>query len=122
MTNSAIEKQIFSFNETQTVDEIVEISKVAGIEYDQKALECEDNLECFDDFSDNWEERLIENAVAQGINSESEEESASDDVIQQVEPTMTAQQTLKQIYFMYYSKFRNHEGCLYKRSFFRYKI
>ncbi|GBM10758.1 hypothetical protein AVEN_140-1 [Araneus ventricosus] len=44
----------------------VELSKVAGIEYDQKALECEDNLECFDDLSDNWEERMIETVVAQG--------------------------------------------------------
>ncbi|GBN46104.1 hypothetical protein AVEN_81968-1 [Araneus ventricosus] len=52
MKNSAIEKQILSFNETKTVDENVELSKIAGIEYDQKALECEDNLECFDDFSD----------------------------------------------------------------------
>ncbi|GBM34673.1 hypothetical protein AVEN_98653-1 [Araneus ventricosus] len=60
MTNSAIEKQIFSFNETKTVDEIV-----AGIEYDQKALECEVNLECFDDLSDNWEECLIVNVIAQ---------------------------------------------------------
>ncbi|GBN65078.1 hypothetical protein AVEN_29301-1 [Araneus ventricosus] len=94
MTNSAIEKQIFSFNETETVDEILELLKVAGIEYDLKALECEDNLERFDDLS------LIENAVAQGTNSESEEQSASDDVIQHVEPTMTAQQTLKQIYFI----------------------
>ncbi|GBO23254.1 hypothetical protein AVEN_249448-1 [Araneus ventricosus] len=64
ITNSVIEKQIFLFNETKTVDEIVELSKLAGIEYDQKALECEDNLECFDDLSDNWEERLIENVVA----------------------------------------------------------
>ncbi|GBN94628.1 hypothetical protein AVEN_115587-1 [Araneus ventricosus] len=74
--------------------EIVDLSKIAGIEYYQKALECEDNLECFDDLSDNWEERLIENVVAQGTNSESEEESPSDDVTQQVEPTITAQQTL----------------------------
>ncbi|GBM36462.1 hypothetical protein AVEN_234839-1 [Araneus ventricosus] len=59
MTNSAMEKQIFSFTETNTVDEIIELSKIAGIEYDQKTLECEDNLECFDDLSDNWEERLI---------------------------------------------------------------
>ncbi|GBN68276.1 hypothetical protein AVEN_262341-1 [Araneus ventricosus] len=66
MTNSTIEKQISSFNETKTVDEIVELSKVAGIEHDQKALECEDNLECFDDLRDNSEERLIENVVAQG--------------------------------------------------------
>ncbi|GBM41232.1 hypothetical protein AVEN_37389-1 [Araneus ventricosus] len=65
MTNSAIEKQIFSFNETKTVYEIVELSKIAGIEYDQKSLECENNLECFDDLNDNWEERLIENVVAQ---------------------------------------------------------
>ncbi|GBO13132.1 hypothetical protein AVEN_110962-1 [Araneus ventricosus] len=53
MTNSAIEKQIFSFNETKTVYEIAELSKIAGIEYDQKVLECEDNLECFHDLSDN---------------------------------------------------------------------
>ncbi|GBM76719.1 hypothetical protein AVEN_10936-1 [Araneus ventricosus] len=68
MMNSVIEKQIFSFNETKTVDEIVELSKIAGIEYDQKALECEDNLECFDDLSDNREERPIENVVAQDYN------------------------------------------------------
>ncbi|GBN07068.1 hypothetical protein AVEN_224569-1 [Araneus ventricosus] len=66
MTNSMKEKQIFSFNETKTVSKIVELSKLAGIEYDRKALECEDNLECFDDLSNNWEERLIENVVAQG--------------------------------------------------------
>ncbi|GBM43171.1 hypothetical protein AVEN_128496-1 [Araneus ventricosus] len=66
MRNSSIEKQIFSFNETKTVDEIVELSKFAGIEYDHKALECEDNLECFDDLSDNWEELPIKNAVVQG--------------------------------------------------------
>ncbi|GBN23660.1 hypothetical protein AVEN_61438-1 [Araneus ventricosus] len=66
MTYSAIGKNIFSFNETKTFDEIVELSKVAGIEYDQKALEYQDNLECFDDLRDNWEECLIENVVAQG--------------------------------------------------------
>ncbi|GBL89362.1 hypothetical protein AVEN_225880-1 [Araneus ventricosus] len=65
MKNSGIEKQISSFNETKTVNEIVEFSKIAGIEYDQKALECEDNLECFDELSDNWEELLIENVAAQ---------------------------------------------------------
>ncbi|GBO30076.1 hypothetical protein AVEN_273625-1 [Araneus ventricosus] len=58
MTNSAVEKQIFSFNETKTVDEIVEISKVVRIEYNQKVLECKDNLDCFDDLSDNWEGQI----------------------------------------------------------------
>ncbi|GBN49541.1 hypothetical protein AVEN_269782-1 [Araneus ventricosus] len=77
----------------KTADEIVELSTIAGIKFIQKVLGCEDNLECFDDLSDNWEERLIENVVAQGTNSGSEEESPSDDVIQWVEPTMTAQQT-----------------------------
>ncbi|GBM62192.1 hypothetical protein AVEN_189403-1 [Araneus ventricosus] len=67
---------------------------------DQKALEYEDNVECFDDLTDNWQERLRENVVAQGANSETENLSPSDDVIQQVEPTMTAQQTLKQIDFI----------------------
>ncbi|GBL55543.1 hypothetical protein AVEN_89606-1, partial [Araneus ventricosus] len=56
-----------------TVADAVEWSKSAwrfgfgfdGVEYDQKALECEDNLYCFDDLSDNSEEHLIENVVAQ---------------------------------------------------------
>ncbi|GBM06946.1 hypothetical protein AVEN_239654-1 [Araneus ventricosus] len=65
MKNSAIEKQISSFNETKTIYEIVELSKIAGIEYDQKALECEDNLECFDELRDNWGELMIENVAAQ---------------------------------------------------------
>ncbi|GBN49368.1 hypothetical protein AVEN_247724-1 [Araneus ventricosus] len=65
MTNSAIEKQIFLFKETKTVDGIVELLKIAEIKYDQKILECEDNLVCFDDLSDNWEEHPIENVIAQ---------------------------------------------------------
>ncbi|GBO17885.1 hypothetical protein AVEN_69546-1 [Araneus ventricosus] len=42
---------------------VVKCFASCGTEYDQKALECEDNLECFDDLSDNWEERLIKNVV-----------------------------------------------------------
>ncbi|GBN44493.1 hypothetical protein AVEN_274694-1 [Araneus ventricosus] len=66
MTNSTIEKQIFLFKETKTVDEIVELSKITEIKYDQKTLEYEDNLVCFGDLNDNCEEHPIENVIAQG--------------------------------------------------------
>lgn len=67
MTNYAIEMKIFPFHESKHIIEIMELSKHAGIEYDLKALDCKNNLECFDELIDNWKECPIEKTLGMKI-------------------------------------------------------
>lgn len=69
LTNSEFEKQIRPRNSLDNchLEEIEELTQLAGIEFEPQSMECEENLECFDALSDNWEERVMQDAIsAQG--------------------------------------------------------
>ncbi|GBM16268.1 Tigger transposable element-derived protein 6 [Araneus ventricosus] len=77
-------------------DQLAELSKLAGIEYDPKSFQHEAAVECFNDYSADWEERLLVNESAEGANSISDEEF-SDTVCNRQQAKLSTQATLRKI-------------------------
>lgn len=96
MTNSELEQQIQPFDETSINNVIRELSRLAGIEYDQTSLEYENNIECCNGLGDNWETRLLEN-IAQEANSKSEDGLDDENSTEIAKPVISAQDTLHTI-------------------------
>ncbi|GBN75820.1 Tigger transposable element-derived protein 6 [Araneus ventricosus] len=61
-----VERQLDLFDESTVEDQLAELSKLAGIEYDPESFQHEEEVECFDDYSADWEERLLVNESAEG--------------------------------------------------------
>ncbi|GBM27088.1 hypothetical protein AVEN_189862-1 [Araneus ventricosus] len=74
ISSREVERQVDLFDESTAEDQLAEISKLAGIEYDPESFQHEAAVECFDDYSANWEECLLVNECAEGSNSVSNEE------------------------------------------------
>lgn len=55
LSNEWIENVIYLAS-IDPVEESTELSKVAGLEYDQNVFEYEKTLECYNDLCENWEE------------------------------------------------------------------
>ncbi|GBO43455.1 Tigger transposable element-derived protein 4 [Araneus ventricosus] len=77
-------------------DQLAEFSKLAGTEYDPESFQHEAAVECFDDYSADWEERLLVNKSAEGTNSVSDEEFA-DTVCNRQQAKLSTQATLRKI-------------------------
>ncbi|GBM33885.1 hypothetical protein AVEN_5927-1 [Araneus ventricosus] len=74
ISSREVERQLDLFDELTAEDQLAELSKLAGIEYDPESFQHEAAVECFDDYSADWEERLLVNESAEGSNSVSDEE------------------------------------------------
>ncbi|GBM25053.1 hypothetical protein AVEN_96642-1 [Araneus ventricosus] len=77
-------------------DQLAELSKLAGIEYDPESFQHEAAVECFDDYSADLEERLLVNESAEGSNSVSDEEF-SDAVCNRQQAKISTHATLGKI-------------------------
>ncbi|GBN16138.1 hypothetical protein AVEN_216148-1 [Araneus ventricosus] len=77
-------------------DQLAELSKLAGIEYDPESFQYEAAVECSDNYSADWEERLLVNESAEGSNSVSDEEF-SDTVCNRQQAKLSTQATLEKI-------------------------
>ncbi|GBN66011.1 hypothetical protein AVEN_231650-1 [Araneus ventricosus] len=56
ISSREVERQLDLFDESTAEDQLAELSKLAGIECDPKSLQHEAAVECFDDYSADWEE------------------------------------------------------------------
>ncbi|GBM43760.1 hypothetical protein AVEN_247857-1 [Araneus ventricosus] len=66
---------------------------ISGIEYDPESFQHEAAMECFDDYSADWEECLLVNESAEGSNSVYDEEF-SDTVCNRQQVKLSTQATL----------------------------
>ncbi|GBN98078.1 hypothetical protein AVEN_101989-1 [Araneus ventricosus] len=74
ISSREVERQLDLFDESTAEDQLAEFSKLPGIEYDPESFQHEAEVECFDDYSADCEERLLVNESAEGSNSVSDEE------------------------------------------------
>ncbi|GBO11951.1 hypothetical protein AVEN_31571-1 [Araneus ventricosus] len=74
ISNREVERKVDLFDESTAEDQLAELSKLDGIEYDPESFQHEAAVECFDDYSADWEECLLVNESAEGSNSVSDEE------------------------------------------------
>ncbi|GBM92989.1 hypothetical protein AVEN_161830-1 [Araneus ventricosus] len=74
ISSREVERQLDLFDESTAEDQLAELSKLAGIEYHPESFQHEAAVECFDDYSADWEEGLLVNESAEGSNSVSDEE------------------------------------------------
>ncbi|GBL97917.1 hypothetical protein AVEN_127021-1 [Araneus ventricosus] len=95
ISSREVERQLDLFDESTAEDQLAELSKLAGIEYDPKSFQHEAAVECFDDYSADSEERLLVES-AEGSNSVSDEEF-SDTVCNRQEAKLSTQATLGKI-------------------------
>ncbi|GBM24580.1 hypothetical protein AVEN_157842-1 [Araneus ventricosus] len=56
ISSREVEGQLDLFDESTTEDQLAELSKLAGIEYDPESFQHEAAVECFDDYSADWED------------------------------------------------------------------
>ncbi|GBM11839.1 Tigger transposable element-derived protein 6 [Araneus ventricosus] len=96
ISSREIERQLDLFDESTAEDQLAELSKLAGIEYDPESFQHEAAVECFDDYSADWEERLLVNESAEGSNSVSDKEF-SDTVCNRQQAKLSTQATLGKI-------------------------
>ncbi|GBL91345.1 hypothetical protein AVEN_203495-1 [Araneus ventricosus] len=96
ISSREVERQLDLFDESTAEDQLAELSKLAGIEYDPESFQHEAEVECFDDYSADWEERLLVNESAEGSNSVSDEEF-SDTVCNRQQAKLSTQTTLDKI-------------------------
>lgn len=59
VSNGSIQKTIDDISALE--DEVSQLSNAAEIDYDPKSHEYEETLECYDDLSEDWENRMMEN-------------------------------------------------------------
>ncbi|GBM70990.1 hypothetical protein AVEN_163711-1 [Araneus ventricosus] len=96
LSSTEIERQLDLFDESTAGDQLTELSKLAGIEYDPEFFQHEVAVECFHDYSADWEEHLLVNESAEGANSVSDEEF-SDTVCNRQQAKLSTQATLGKI-------------------------
>ncbi|GBN43498.1 hypothetical protein AVEN_94992-1 [Araneus ventricosus] len=95
ISSREVERQLDLFDESTAEDQLAELSKLAGIEYDPESFHHEAAVERFDANAD-WEERLLVNESAEGSNSFSDEEF-SDTVCNRHQAKLSTQATLGKI-------------------------
>ncbi|GBM89334.1 hypothetical protein AVEN_120903-1 [Araneus ventricosus] len=91
-----MERQLDLFNESTAIDQLGELSKLAGIEKDPESFQHEAAVVCFDDYSADWEEGILVNVSAEDANSVSEKEF-SDTVCNRQQANLSTQATLGKI-------------------------
>ncbi|GBN98088.1 hypothetical protein AVEN_146457-1 [Araneus ventricosus] len=96
ISSREVERQLYLFDESTAKDQLAELSKLAGIEYDPESFQHEAAVECFDDYSADWEERFLVNESAESSNSVSDEEF-SDTVCNRQQAKLSTQATLGKI-------------------------
>ncbi|GBL85207.1 hypothetical protein AVEN_222695-1 [Araneus ventricosus] len=74
ISSGEVERQLDLFDELTAENQLARLSKLAGIEYDPESFQHEAAVKCFDDYSADWEERLLVNETSEGSNSVSDEE------------------------------------------------
>ncbi|GBM94267.1 hypothetical protein AVEN_143182-1 [Araneus ventricosus] len=65
ISSREVERELDLFDESTAKDQLAELSKLAEIEYDPESFQHEAAVECFDNYSANWEERLLVNESAE---------------------------------------------------------
>nr|XP_042909800.1 tigger transposable element-derived protein 4-like [Parasteatoda tepidariorum] len=73
LSNTALEATI---DAADLENEVVELSKAAAIQYDPNSDKYENGLECYDDLSEDWEKRFIDD-LDTGVQSDSDNENES---------------------------------------------
>ncbi|GBL65617.1 Tigger transposable element-derived protein 6 [Araneus ventricosus] len=96
ISSREVERQLDLFDESTAEDQLAEPSKLAGIKHDSESFQHEAAVECFDDYSADWEERLLVNESAESSNSVSDEEF-SDTVCNRQQAKLSTQTTLGKI-------------------------
>ncbi|GBN73804.1 hypothetical protein AVEN_117077-1 [Araneus ventricosus] len=92
-----VERQLDLFDESTAEDQLAELSKLAGIEYDPESIQHEAVVECFHDYSADWEERFLVKESAEGSITVSDQKF-SDTVCNRQQAKLSTQATLGKIY------------------------